>query len=133
MDDAQAQVKRIERGSKALGDHTGLLYSHLPYAYGIETGRHRKSGKLARKAGGAHYIRRAIDEVMGDADRDISEGLDKVTAPGAWIMRRLARWSQRLAKENAPHGPPIRQKRRPGRKTYRLRHKIRYSVRKKGA
>jgi len=118
-------MARIERGLKSLQNYTGVVFSRLPWAYGIEYGRHRKSGKLARKAGGSFYIRRAIDTVLSDADRDLSEGLDKVTAPGVWVVRRLALWARRLARKNAPRGP-----RNKGR-SYRLYRSIQYKVRKK--
>lgn len=126
MEDAEKQFARIERGLKAMGDYTGVVFSRLPYAYGAEEGRHRQSGKLARVAGGAYYIRRAIDTVMSDADRDLAEGLDKVTAPGVWVMRRLALWARRLARKNAPRGP-----RNKGGRNYRLWRSIKSEVRKK--
>lgn len=125
MEDAQKQMERIERGLAALRDYTSIVYSRLPYAYGIHEGRHRKSGKLARKAGGSLYIRRAVDTVLADADRDLSEGLDKVTAPGVWVVRRLALWARRLARKNAPRGP-----KKKGR-SYRLWRSIKHEVRKK--
>lgn len=124
MEDAEKQMARIERGLAALKDYTGVVFSRLPYAYGIEFGRHRVSGKLARKAGGSFYIRRAIDTVLAGADHDLSEGLNKVTAPGVWVVRRLALWARRLSRQNAPRG---------GKKarSYRLWRSIRYEVRKK--
>lgn len=102
MEDAQKQLRRIERGSKNMGNYRSIVYSQLPYAYGQEYGRHRVSGKLARRAGGAQYITGAVNTVLADADRDISEGLDKVTAPGVWVLRRLGLWARRLAREKAP-------------------------------
>lgn len=122
MEDAEKQMKRIERGTKLMGNYVGEVGSKLPYAYGIEYGRHRKSGKLARKAGGAMYITRAINTVLSGADHDISEGLDKVTAPGPWVIRRLALWARRLARIYAPTGP---KKKSHG---YRLRRSINYRV-----
>ncbi|MCP4415958.1 MAG: hypothetical protein GY805_05005 [Chloroflexi bacterium] len=77
---------------------------------------------MARKAGGAKYITGAIETVLSDADRDLSEGLDKVTAPGVWVVRRLALWARRLARKNAPKGP------RKKRHKYRLRKSIQYKV-----
>jgi len=122
MDDAKKQMDRIERGTKTMGRYVGEVGSKLPYAYGIEYGRHRKSGKLARRAGGAQYITRAVDTVVNGMDADISEGLNKVTAPGAWVIRRLALWARRLARQNAPRGPKNK-----GR-SYRLWRSINYRV-----
>lgn len=122
MDDAEKQMKRIERGTRTMGRYVGEVGSRLPYAYGIEFGRHRVSGKLARRAGGARYITGAIEEVLSGADADISEGLTKVTAPGSWVIRRLALWARRLARLNVPKGP------RKKSHSYRLRRSISYRV-----
>ena len=124
LEDAEKQFARIERGLESLRNYVGVVYSRLPYSYGIEFGRHRVSGKLARRAGGSFYIRRAIDTVLSGADHDLSEGLSKVTAPGVWVVRRLALWARRLARQNAPRGP------KKGR-SYRLSRSIQYEVRKK--
>lgn len=124
MEDADKQMERIERGLKALQNYAAEIGSRLPYAYGIEEGRHRVSGKLARRAGGSRYIRRAVDTVLSDADNDLAEGLKKVTAPGVWVVRRLGLWARRLARANAPRGP------RGKGHSYRLRRSINYRVRK---
>jgi hypothetical protein len=126
MADAQKQMARIERGCRALANHEGWIYSNLPYAHGIETGRHQRSGKLARAAGGSFYMRRAVDTVVSGMDGDITQGMTKVTAPGVWIIRRLARWARRLARVNAPRGP-----RKKGGRSYRLYRSIKSEVRRK--
>lgn len=120
LDDVQKQMKRIERGTKAMGRKKYEVGTRLPYAYGIEFGRHRKTGKLARQKGGALYVTRAIETVLSGADRDMSEGLNKVTSPGAWVLIRLARWARRLARKNAPRGPKNKGH------SYRLRTSIKY-------
>lgn len=123
LEDVQKQMERIERASKNMGEWKVFVGSRLPYAWGIEFGSHRQSGKLARRAGGSFYLRRAVDSVLAGADRDMSEGLNKVTAPGVWLMRRLGLWARRLAKVNAPRG---------GKKeaNYRLYRSIKTEVRK---
>lgn len=108
MAEAQTQFKRIVRGVVALSETQLFVGSRLPYAYGQEEGHHRVSGKLARRMGGAKYLTQAKDTVLADADRDIAEGLTKVTAPGAWVIRRLAKWIRRLARVNAPVGSVAR-------------------------
>jgi hypothetical protein len=125
MEDAEKQMARIERGTAAMGRYEASIGSRLPWAWGIEYGRHRVSGKLARRKGGAMYITRAVNTVLSDADRDISEGLDKVTAPGAWVLRRLGLWARRLARLNVPRGPKKKKS------SYRLYRSINYQVRKK--
>lgn len=122
MEDTQKQLERIERGTKAMDRYRAEVGSKLPYAWGMEFGRHRVSGKLARRSGGTLYITRAVQTVLSDADRDISEGLTKVTAPGAWVLRRLGLWSRRLARANAPRGPKNKKR------SYRLRRSIGYRV-----
>lgn len=118
MDNAQKQLERIERMTAALGKWKAFVGSRMPYAYGIEMGQHRVSGKLARRAGGAHFLEGAVNEVMSNADADISEGLTKVTAPGPWVLRRLGKWARRLARLNVP------------RERGRLRRSIRVDVRR---
>ena len=101
---------------------SAVVGSRLPYAWGIEFGRHRVSGKLARRAGGVRYITTAVETVLGDMDRDISEGLNKVTAPGPWVLKRLALWARRLARKNAVRGPKNKSH------SYRLKKSITYKA-----
>lgn len=122
MEDAEKQMARIERGLKAVQDYDAVVYSGLPYAYGAEHGRHKVSKKLARKSGGTFYMRRAVNDVLSAADADLSEGLDKVTAPGVWVVRRLGLWARRIARIYAPRGGKKR-----GR-NYRLWRSIKYRV-----
>lgn len=70
--------------------------------FGIEYGYHEVSGKLARREGGDLYLTRAVNEVLASADADLSQGLEKVTAPGVWVLRRAALWVRRVARENVP-------------------------------
>ena len=116
--DAVKQLERIARGAAALAHWRGYVGSRMPYAWGIETGMHRVSGRLARRAGGAFYLQAAVNDVLSGADRDISEGLTKVSAPGRWMLRRLALWARRLARANVP------------RLKGRLRRSIRVELRK---
>lgn len=122
MEDAEKQMARIERGLNAVQNYDAVVFSKLPYAYGAEFGRHRVSGKLARRSGGVAYMRRATQEVLAGADVDLSEGLNKVTAPGVWVVRRLGLWARRLARANAPRGG-----KKKGR-SYRLYRSIQYKV-----
>lgn len=117
LDDAQKQMERIERGTRGLANYRGYVFSRRPYAYGIETGFHRVSGKLAREAGGTQSFERAVASVMSGADADLSAGLTKVTAPGKWVLKRLALWARRLIRADVP------------RESGRLRRSIRAEVR----
>ena len=102
MEDAQKQLERIQRGTAAMGDYTAYVGSRRPYAYGIEYGVFERTGKLARRAGGALYLNAAVDQVLAGADHDLSEGLTRVTAPGRWVFKRLALWARRLARTDVP-------------------------------
>lgn len=100
--EAKAQLAKIEEKCKDMARWHAFVGSRQPYAYGQEFGAHRVSGRLARRAGGAFYLRRAVDTVMGSADHDITEGMSRVRYPGVWVLRRLALWARRIARLNAP-------------------------------
>lgn len=100
LEDAQKQLLRIQRGAEAMGGYEAIIGSRQPYAFGIEEGYHEVSGGLARRAGGIRFLQGAVDTVLSDADADLAAGLTKVSAPGVWVLRRLARWARRLAREN---------------------------------
>lgn len=102
MEDAQKQLERIKRGSAGMAKWRGFVYSRRPYAWGIEHGTHRVSGKTARRVGGAQYMNEAVSTVLSGADQDLSSGLSKVTAPGRWVIKRLALWGRRLSRANVP-------------------------------
>ncbi|RMG98267.1 MAG: hypothetical protein D6706_07375 [Chloroflexi bacterium] len=99
---ADRQLQRILEKTAQMGDWKAEVYSRLPYAWGQEYGRHRVSGRLARKSGGAMYLNRARSEMLAGADRDISEGLSRVSMPGIWVLKRMSLWTRRLARVYAP-------------------------------
>jgi hypothetical protein len=102
MEDAQKQLDRIVTGIEKLSGMEAIVGSRRPYAFGIEEGYHEVSGTLARRVGGAQYLQGAVNTVLSGADSDLSAGLTKVTAPGPWVLRRLARWARRLARADVP-------------------------------
>ena len=102
LEDAQKQLERIQNSIKGMAGQEAIVGSRRPYAFGVEEGYHEVSGGLARRAGGAKYLQGAVNTVLSSADADLSAGLTKVTAPGIWVLRRLARWARRLARLNAP-------------------------------
>jgi hypothetical protein len=132
MENAEAQLRRIERGSKRMAEYQGRVFSRAPQAWGMEFGRHRVSGKLARRAGGVYYLSRAVQTIESSGEVDLAEGLTKVTAPGPWVLRRLGRWARRLGRLNAPRGTARPQKRADGKRRKRLRQTIHADVRKRG-
>lgn len=52
----RAALNGWREGARVIGKARATFGSSLPYAYGIETGHHRR-GTLARRAGGVWYIR----------------------------------------------------------------------------
>jgi hypothetical protein len=102
MANADLQMRRIADGARAMGQNRVEVGTRLPYGYGQEYGHHRKNGRLARRAGPALYLNRAVAAVRSDGRRDIAEGLNRVTRPGVWVLKRLGRWARRLARIEAP-------------------------------
>ena len=100
--DAEKTIEGIKAGIERTRGRSVTVGTRLPYGYGQEFGHHRKSGRLARRGGGAMYLTRGLAQMQADADRDISEGLKRVRRPGLWILRRLGRWTRRLARMIVP-------------------------------
>jgi hypothetical protein len=72
--DADQYLRSLADACAALEGARLSVGSALPYAFGIETGRHR-GGKLARKAGGAQMIGRGWQTVRGQVAGRIAESL----------------------------------------------------------
>src|SRR5262245_35123277 len=64
-EEAVAALTRVSRAVAAAAATPIYVGSPLVYAYGIHEGRHR-SGRLARRAGGAFYLTRALAAVRGE-------------------------------------------------------------------
>ena len=105
VDKNEEWAAKYLRGLVKLDNMRTIVGSGLPYAWGIHFGSHRKSGKLARRAGGVPFLTDAAAIMQAGAVADISEGLEKVQVPGPWIPKRLGRWVRRLARERVPRGP----------------------------
>ena len=69
------------------------LRSRVPYAFGIETGYHR-SGRLARRAGGAWYFRTAAQVVGPLVEREVvmawPQGPQRVRQAWDGLIRKAA-------------------------------------------
>lgn len=118
VEQSQKWAEKYQRGLSKLHNSRLVMGSALPYAWGIHFGRHRRSGKLARRSGGIAYLTDAVEKMQAGAVGDISEGLNKVSAPGPWILKRLGLWARRLARQLAPRGPAHKPHK------YRLRRSI---------
>lgn len=61
-DDALKYLMRVDQTAERWGRSRTTVGSPLVYAFGIETGRHRRGG-LARRAGGAFMLREGLADV----------------------------------------------------------------------
>lgn len=96
-----AYLKEIREGAETAGHETILVGSPLRYAFGIETGRHR-GGRLARRAGGAYYLRDAFRAVQPRIRPALVAALPKGAQAVLQAMRKLGYDVEREAKERVP-------------------------------
>jgi len=71
---AVAALGRLEDAAATLGGATLEVFSALPYAYGIETGRSPR-GRLARRLGGAYMFRNGVDAGLRGVDAEVAAAL----------------------------------------------------------
>jgi len=86
--EALRAVDAVGEAGKQVNGPIATFASLLPYAYGIETGRHR-GGRLARRAGGAYMFRRGIDEVKAQAPAILGPAILKGPASVGQAKRKL--------------------------------------------
>lgn len=77
---ALGTIDGLGAGAKQLHGPIATFGSVLPYAYGIETGRHR-GGRRARAAGGAYMFREGIAETKQHARAQLVQAIK--SGPGA--------------------------------------------------
>lgn len=75
--------------------------STLPYAYGIETGRHR-GGRLARRAGGAYMLRDAVNDTVRQAPAMLAERIIDGPRPARAAMLAIGDTVVNRAKARTP-------------------------------
>ncbi len=71
---ADAFLRKMGEAAVAAVRNKIQVGSFEPYSYGIETGRFR-GGRLARRAGGAFYLRRAFNSTVGRARPEMISAL----------------------------------------------------------
>lgn len=112
------QVNGVEEATERLTNlattlkgfnRTVAVGSRLPYAYGQETGRHRVSGKRARRSGPTYYLTFGVQKVLDQVDDDLITGLEKTMRAntrrpftGLSLVRRIGRWAAKEARKLAP-------------------------------
>jgi hypothetical protein len=87
--EAAAAVNRLAAGARAAGGFRAFVGSHLPYGYGIETGQHA-GGRLARRAGGAWMLTRALQSITPALPGQIAAGLARGPGGAEQALRAAA-------------------------------------------
>jgi hypothetical protein len=72
----QDYLDSVKEGAGRAGREVVVVGSPLVYAFGIETGRHR-GGRLARRAGGAFYLREAYQTVQPRIASTVADVIDQ--------------------------------------------------------
>jgi hypothetical protein len=103
LDVVQRKLGSIVTAAARLNGPIISLSSNLPYAYGIETGRHRR-GRLARAAGGAFMFREGINAVRPR----IGPALAKSVLGGPAAVDRAKSDLNRQAVEEVRRRTPVR-------------------------
>jgi hypothetical protein len=101
-DTVQAYLQSLKSGTAAAGDEVVFVGTDLKYGFGIETGRHR-GGRLARRAGGAFYLRDALNSVKATLEADLTTALPH--GPEA-ILRAMTKVGYDVQRE-AQHLVPV--------------------------
>jgi len=102
--EAQTALRHLKEGAEVVGRMDIAVGSPLPYAYGIEYGRHRRGG-LARRAGPARYLRGGLEAIERPFEATITKALPKgarfTEQALAAIARDLVTEAQRRAPERS--------------------------------
>lgn len=100
-DKVAAYLRQVREGAASAGREQVLVGTPLIYGFGIETGRHR-GGRLARRAGGAFYLRNAFRAVQPRIRQELAAALPNGAEAVLRVMTRLGYDVQREAQERVP-------------------------------
>lgn len=98
-DHALAYLKKLEDGVRAASDQVVRIGSSLVYARGIETGH--RGHRLARRAGGAFYLRSALGATSGIKAALVSA----LPNGGAATQGALAKQAKDIEQSAQQHAP----------------------------
>lgn len=98
IDQAQRYMRDLSQASKNANRALVRVGSPLQYAYGIETGR-RRSGRLARRAGGVFYLTRAYNDELPHMRSRIVAGLERGPSGVLDELKRIGFDVERRAKD----------------------------------
>ena len=100
VEEAQSFMAKLMSGGEAATGTIGVGTTTV-YAYGIEEGVTR-GGKLARRAGGAHYLRRALETTAPKWPEALAKALPKGEQAVNAAQKALAEQMTANAKEYVP-------------------------------
>jgi hypothetical protein len=69
-----AALGRLDDAAATAGGAELEVFSPVPWAFGLETGRTPR-GRLARRAGGAYMFRQGADDGLAGVDRELAAAL----------------------------------------------------------
>lgn len=101
LEEAIQRVSGMAAAARVIGRLDIDVGSPLPYAYGIEFGRTR-GGRLARRAGGAFYMRSAAEEVSHTAPNTIINAIEQGGTAAQDIERVLGTRIELAAQRYVP-------------------------------
>lgn len=99
--EARQYFATLKSGAEALGKLAVLVGFSKVYAFGQETGRYR-SGRLARRAGGAWMLRSGLARVQPDIKREIVDAVEKGPSAVLSAGLRLGYRVEAIAKPLTP-------------------------------
>lgn len=102
--EARRDMAALKDGAQAAAHAVVLVGFRRVYAYGIETGRKYRSGKLARRAGGAWMLRTGLRAVQGQIQPEIAQALPKGPQAVLSALLRLGHRVEAVAKPLTPVG-----------------------------
>lgn len=101
LDDVQAWLRDVERGAAAAADHAVIVGTNFPYAYPVHEGRFR-SGRLARRAGGAFFFTRALEQVRPEIERMLAAAVPKGPRAVVLVLAAIGLRLEAVAKQFTP-------------------------------
>ena len=101
LDKASNRLAQLREAFRSFGGKTVLVGSNLVYAYGIEFGKTR-SGRLARRVGGAFMLRNALNEIRPQVDDVLRSALSGNVPDLGSALYKLGLRLQTIAQGQTP-------------------------------
>ncbi len=121
VEEAKRVFAEFAIGAAEIGGWNVAAGANVPWAYGIEFGHHRKSGGLARRAGGTHALSSATSEVMRIGDRVVRDALEAGPNEARSALKRIGRLIVKIARKLSPYSGRNKRPAKGRSKAYHLR------------